>query len=468
VGDVRAETYLRLVAEQELRRVMPAYGPDAALWNLRRAGRILVAAGALDEELLDQISREVEAALTVRSRTRLNRHGIVRHVFWPVPGSGPPGPGPARGPAARPMRIVPLGQTLRLASERAPADLHFLSLAGTPAQATIAVVMRMHWPSDGSSAEEELTGAGYHHLAYDRLWLADERGARYPVTFGGEGGTVTWQGVVHLSPAPPPQARWLDLIADGTNRLIRLDLRRDTGAGGQAQETTGVTTEENLGISAAERLLTAEAEAILADAAAQSGPGGRQTPDPHPGEIAAALIQAGLIAADSPVLGRLAALCQRLGLGGPAIPAPAAEDLPARWASVIAQLPAGAADAEFFAPLATILPDVDGTRFALTGLSTAAGESFLHIAASGMPELDERFTPHWRPGFSWWVRDDQGWHVAAMAKPSARAAGEADFRLRLVPPLTTAPEAIEVQVSGGRSGVRAVVSLHTGAGKGGH
>ena len=82
MGDERAETYLRLVAEREFRRVIQpppdrAKPPDRAdpsgqadprgwadyqmstsniaasvLWNLHRAGRILISAGALDDELV--------------------------------------------------------------------------------------------------------------------------------------------------------------------------------------------------------------------------------------------------------------------------------------------------------------------------------------------------------------------------------------------------------------------------------
>ncbi|MGH3172691.1 MAG: hypothetical protein ACRDPF_02325 [Streptosporangiaceae bacterium] len=117
----------------------------------------------------------------------------------------------------------------RLASERALADAHLMSLVSTPGQATIAVGMRMGSPPDGSSADLEQTRAGYHRLPYGRPWLADDRGRRYTVTFDGEGGNEVWRGVLRMSPAPPPGARWLDLVADETNRLIRLDLRQAAG-----------------------------------------------------------------------------------------------------------------------------------------------------------------------------------------------------------------------------------------------
>jgi hypothetical protein len=67
---------------------------------------------------------------------------------------------------------------------------------------------------------------------------------------------------------------------------------------------------------------------------------------------------------------------------------------------------------EVFARLATVLPDVDGARFALAGLSAAAGESHLHVVSSGLPELTGRLARNWAPGFSWWLRelarDDSG------------------------------------------------------------
>ena len=75
MGDERAETYLRLLAEAELRRagdqlragcrgrdgrpVRSGHGPfataESALWKVIRAGRILVAAGVLDQDYLDRL-----------------------------------------------------------------------------------------------------------------------------------------------------------------------------------------------------------------------------------------------------------------------------------------------------------------------------------------------------------------------------------------------------------------------------
>jgi hypothetical protein len=106
-----------------------------------------------------------------------------------------------------------------------------------------------------------------------------------------------------------------------------------------------------------------------------------------------------------------------------------------------------------------ILPDADGTRFALAGLTFAGGESDLHVVASGGPD----------PGFSWWVRDDAGsWHVAretGRSEVSPGLAGGSGWEVRwprLTPPLRGCPEAIEVVVTGPATRVRAVVPVREG------
>jgi hypothetical protein len=70
-----------------------------------------------------------------------------------------------------------------------------------------------------------------------------------------------------------------------------------------------------------------EAERILASGDAR-GP----VQGPVPGEIITVLTETGAIAADSPVPGQLAALCQRLGAAGHGITVRPASQIPARWA----------------------------------------------------------------------------------------------------------------------------------------
>ena len=93
MSDERAEAYLRLRAEVELRRVAdqmrdldatirpddrgdPGMRPfataETALWKVIRAGRILVAAGALEEEFLDLLAADLDGSIRARSRIMLN------------------------------------------------------------------------------------------------------------------------------------------------------------------------------------------------------------------------------------------------------------------------------------------------------------------------------------------------------------------------------------------------------------
>ena len=95
MSDERAETYLRLRAEAELRRVADqmrgldaAAGPDdradpglrpsataeTALWKVIRAGRILVAAGALEEEFLALLGADLDGSIRARSHALVTRH----------------------------------------------------------------------------------------------------------------------------------------------------------------------------------------------------------------------------------------------------------------------------------------------------------------------------------------------------------------------------------------------------------
>ena len=472
VGDVRAETYLRLLAETELRRagdqlraldaaagtggwtdpgMSPFAAAESAQWRVVRAGRILAAAGALDRDFLDRFAGELFSAITARSRIMLSWYrgrGVLHTVFAPHGGRALPS-----GRVSWAVRVTPIGRALRVASGRTPSALHFMSLVRTGDGAVITVVMRMHWPPDGPGADLGITGAGPHHLPYAQLGAVDDQGTRYTVRFeGGSGrdGMATWRGVARLSPVPPPGIRWLDLIGDGT-RLIRLPLGPSPARGRQATMT------EPLAIAPGERLLIVEAERILASGDAR-GP----VQGPGPGEIITVLTEAGAIAADSPVPGQLAALCQRLGAAGHGISVPPAEQVPAPWASILAQrgAPVPAEVPEVFTPLAAVLPEVDGAQFALAGLSTAAGESHLHVVSSVMPQVTGRFEHDWTPGLSWWLRDGAGnWHMAATDEQTTAGDGTNTFRLRLTPPLSAVSDTVEVVITGPATRIRATIPI---------
>jgi hypothetical protein len=476
VSDERAETYLRLRAEVELRqaadrlrgldaavrpddRADPGMAPfgtaEGAQWKVIRAGRILVAAGALEEDLLNRFSTDLQGAIQARSRILLNwdrRRGVVYHNSYIAT---PSSPAPPSGPCDRAMRVVPLGRALRVPSDRGPSVrargpsvLHLMSLVRTGTEAVITAALRMPWSQD--RAVRELVSPC--DLPYNQLWAVDDHGIRYPAGFrSGKGWAGTWPGIIRLSPMPPADVRRLDLVGDGTH-LIRLAL----GSSARGRHAVPWAT-ERVAIAPGERLLVLEAERILASGDARGPAEG-----PIPGEIITVLTETGVIAPDSPVPGQLAALCRRLGAAGHSITIPPAARIPAPWASVIAHRDASAPTdgPEVFAPLACVSPDVDGAQFALAGLSTAEGESYLHVVSNGMAPLADRFAWNWTPGFSWWLRDGTGnWHVAAAGEPQALGDDMQAFRLRLTPPLAAVPDAAEVVVTGPATQVRATIPI---------
>ena len=224
VGEERAETYLRLLAEVELGRagdqlrgLDAAAGTDAwsdpglehataerALWKVIRVGRILVAADVLDHDCLTGFVDDLHAAIKARSRLLLNwdrRRGMLHRTMFAPPSRSPL---PSR-PFSWAMRVTPIGRALRVATDGASAVLHLMSLVRIGTEAVITVVMRMHWPPDGPGPDPEMTRAGPHHLPYDQVWAVDDAGTRYTVRFEGPGknGIVTWCGIARLSPVPP-------------------------------------------------------------------------------------------------------------------------------------------------------------------------------------------------------------------------------------------------------------------------
>ena len=178
VGDERAETYLRLLAEVELRRagdqlrgldaaagmgewsdpgMAPFAAAESAQWRVVRAGWILVAAGALDREFLDRFAGELFSAITVRSRIVLSWYrgrGVLHTVFAPPGGRALPS-----GRVSWAIRVTPIGRALRVASGRAPSVLHFMSLVRAGGGAVITMVMRVRWPSDWLGTDREITEA---------------------------------------------------------------------------------------------------------------------------------------------------------------------------------------------------------------------------------------------------------------------------------------------------------------------
>jgi hypothetical protein len=441
------ETFLRGLAEHELRhwnrdgRAGPPFSPVS---KVRNAVATLTQAQVIEDRDSVPLLWELDIALGVRSdsQARVVSRAARSHAFS---GLGPP-PAAIRQ-AAEPL-VIPLGRRLLVDDERAPCDLHLMTYVRTEHNAMISTAIRMRWPADGSSTDLEIQGAGPQHLPYRELALADAHDARYRVDFRGDGGTADWQGIALIDPCPPADTGWLDLIVDGSRRLARLDLTR-------RPEAATVTTEQVTALPW-ERMAGAAAEQILAGV---TGPGRRDIIS-HLASDIEVLTGTGVIAPGSRIPGQLAALCQRLGFSKHGISVPPSA-IPMPWASVIEHDSSAGEPADQTTPLAASLPDIDGMRFAVAGLTTMAGQSVLHVISAGpMTPAGPWFYGRYY-GCSWWLRDSAGnWHVAVAREPDFLTEDDVALALTLNPPLGPAHGVLELVVTGATTRVHARIPAH--------
>jgi hypothetical protein len=259
----RAETYLRLLAEAELRRAtMIAAGSLPGQWRSTRlelAAQALRVVGAVGIDVADEIQADLGLAVAARYRRSLYRVGR--------PGSG------AR-PQRSSCRVVPVGQVIKICSDDLRGELLVVAYAQSTDGARLIVVGRPFPP----------------------FAVADDRGVSYQITWSG-GHTAS---ELLLRPGPSHQIRWLD-VTGAVEAATRIDLGRQV-PGPDVLVTPPVH-------SPGELLLEVIAARILSLVAYRP----RHSPRPltanadlrafigdGPGHIAAALHAAGVLASDSP------------------------------------------------------------------------------------------------------------------------------------------------------------------------
>ena len=516
----RGETFLRLLAEAELRRHL---APDPPPWTgepgagrvkVSVAGQALSAVGALDRETVQAVLAEFDLAVNLRrlhdpvlspagrymSRVRrlAAEAGWADRVGWLPPGRpGPSSPGPAQ-PAAMaggsapedagspegigvpepadpppsghgpgqgtPDRFVPIGLTLPFQTSGLLGELHLLSFVQTGAGARLIV----SWGTPVLASLDEPGREQAEQEPGGLLTVTDDRGSAYELGFT-YADSSEWASQVTLDPAPPDGVRWLEVTAP-PGPAVRVHLDPASGPPGREPEVSpaDLSAGEQLLILLAEELLMVGAPFPLAAAPAFSSRT-VQAMGTGLGAIVAGLEAVDLLPPLSPMPARLAALCASLGIDGHEITAAPAGELPEPWLSVLTyyqrRKPDTAPVRDGFAAVAAALPELDGIRLALVGLHNTQGTSTLHVLARGV-RREERAGPHGVNldfPLSLWLRDSGGrWHVARPAGWDP-AGPEHAIELVLVPPLPRSTAWVEVRASG-RSGVaRARLPLRWGS-----
>jgi hypothetical protein len=427
----RAETYLRLLAEAELRRATTmAARSSPGRWHSARlalAAQALSAVGAVGADVADQIRADVGLAVAVRHR---------------LPARGP-GPDRIRLTSQRTSwRVVPVGQVIEIRD----GDLR-----------REVLVMACAQSADGA----QLIAVGWPFRPFT---AADDRGIRYLISW--QIGPAVTQ--LPLQPDPPHQIRWLDLTTAAGEPATRIDLDRHIPV-----PDVSVTPAAH---SPGELLLDVIAARILGLVApfSQDNPGPlmpagadlRAFVGDGPGQIVAALHGAGVLPPDSPAPGQLAGLCARLGIDGHGITAPPNEDLPERWQSILTPLarrePRAPSPPGILAAAVAELPELDSAQITIIGLHHGERGTIMHLLVSGVTLEEEwAYARGVRPLPVLWIRDSDGrWHATDLAGVSPLGnTGVTIVSMRIVPPLDRGTTWIEIAAAGPSAQVRATLQL---------
>jgi hypothetical protein len=446
------------MAESELRHTVASSRPawldddfkqggvphqEASLFRVRAVLSALCQVGVLGRATAGRLAAEFTDALAARG---LHEPGTL---IRPLPATAPDETAGTAGtpdaglPGGR-YEAIPIG--VMIPAERAgqPGELHVQALILAPDRAALVTSFASMWREPARMAGDSpvpqpsvppFGGAG----------LTDDQGRSYRLTLeAGEGGWYE-SGVLGLSAVPPPGTRWLEMpVSPG--RSIRIDLTGSPAA--------QLRSEPRPPQPPGDLLLGAVADTLLGGG--QLAGMGATLLATGLAEVADALTAVGVLNPDSRTVTHLAALCQRraIEVRGPWAARAEATELPGPWASVLSASrrqdgPRGTA------PVAVVLPEIDGARFVLAGLSSWERQATVLVFAWGWRPFPRDFRPE-QP-FSWWARDDAGrWHVG---RATAHGAPAGTFTLELAPPLHPAARSLDVILTGRSGRVTATLPL---------
>ena len=418
----RVRWYLRrLLATRTRQRHQSAY---EGLHRLAVAADALAAVDAVDEEVARKVLTDQGTALELRQR-------LFSGPFDHLPR--------AAGPPAGPFRAVSIAKRTEFEVDGDRAEITLLALVVGPDRAVLTFTARRQTESDHDN--------GFWFL--DSGKAVDNLGSRYSLSCGGGGGRQEWTGELELHPLPRPGVHWLDLTFVPGTPPMRIGLD---------QVMPPEPAVEPLPRSElAERYLDKMAEQLLAE---------RRWEAPRLGDGVDALLGAGLITPDNPAMARLAALAKRLGARLPPNLADRPDtELPAPWLSAL-DTTAAMDGPTGIAPAAAVLPELDGSRWAIAGLRSKPDCAELHVlgwGAGGQRSYHPRFGA--MPAkFSWWARDSTGrWHVAIMNGGSWSDQHSA-VELRLTPALHPEATSIDIVVTGKSGRITVTLPLDWEAG----
>jgi hypothetical protein len=434
---------------------------EACLTRLEHVAGVFAAVGAITAQTEEEIVGGLRAALAARSRIEqdalLGYHSFSGHalVGYSRLFGGHPMRRIASGTAASsgPPRAIPVGASATGEIEGVRVRFYLGVLVFDHSVATLTVHAR--FPVELLDDND-----GDMHPVYEALneiRAVDDRGATYQADFNG-GGYGECDGQLHLSPAPSPEVRWLDMTLPGAPAVrVRLD---------SAPRDLQITTEQ-VTTSAADRFLDAQTIHVLrcelTDRDGESDDDDRDLADDGCDLLpllraASHLVAAGVLTSDTPSLRRLAAAAARLDTP---LPEPLAaiepSDLPADWLSQLSR--ADCTDGPTAAiPIAAVLPEVGGVQCVIVELVSDSESATLQVHARGRPEPQPAVGVH--SNQIWWsARDDLGGGYLVGEDGSSYCNGESDLELEISPAINPQARVLDITLTGATTQVTVTVPL---------
>jgi hypothetical protein len=449
----RAETYLRDLAESELRRWRggdPQGVPEATA-RVRAVAAAFVRTGALDSAVADAAVDDLVTALDIRSPGDQRARSMVSHIrraYW-----SHRAPGAVTPAGAGPISVTPVGELLELRDGDTDVDVYLVgAIRSRLLRCLGAGVLSLPKGSLPGRAKERRglppgkwpsSHPGLPGVPGD-LRAVDENGQSYDLIFNGQG-EGTWsvgQFVLGNQGLLPRERTRLDV--GNEEHSVRINL---TGGPAAAEVTTTL-----IDLSAGEQYLRIRAEAMFASGSHDIGT------DLAPlAALVPALRAVGALPEDSVPAGQIAALCRRYAVACDGIADPPAA-VPDRWTDLLTseygswRQATGADPPPAAASLPVTFPESDGVTTVLSGLVTRGRRTAVLGAFFGAVEEG------YAEGPCIWLRDDGGqWHVA---KPGSRGSGGLNvFAANVVPPVAASVTAVDVLIISRTAEVRASVPL---------
>jgi len=359
VPDFDAELYLRLIGERMLLdRGDQSRGQERPA--IAEAASALVAVGVIAPGCVERVIDDYSFAGMLRDIPHF-RHRASSGALRPS------GPSPCR--PLRPRRVVPCARTI----EQPQATVHVRYVSLSDETTAVAVT----WHADSWHA--------WNGATPPRPALTDDRGTTETAPFAGGGSNRGMHGRLTTMRPLATDTAWIEL--DGT----RLEL---------SGTASGFTT-------TLERLPEEKpAHRYLWQRIAE--------PDESGIEPAIdALVAAGVLFADDPVLVDVRAVLAALGQRGPGpalAPPPGLSGLPDPWRSLLARHGSGDGPTGSIV-LGAVTPTFDDFSVAVMDLESS--ENRFKVDVDVAPAVGRRMPFDWGPGppqLAWWARDDRGNH----------------------------------------------------------